>query len=157
MQGNQDLFLLMGMRGMRRVPGDKDRCMTRHLGQRARRTPEARKRLPLLRRVLEREDDLVHGGDQHGKFPRIRCRSRDDAVRAPDRASGDTVIRSVSVDRSGKYTLVMEDDAVWSQIDTTALPRQPKPGQKIHIKTATMGSYFATIEGGRAIRLKRDR
>ena len=69
----------------------------------------------------------------------------------------DTVIRSVSVDRSGKYALVMEDDAVWTQIDTTALPRQPKPGQKIHIKTATMGSYFATIEGGRAIRLKRDR
>lgn len=69
----------------------------------------------------------------------------------------DTVIRSVSIDRSGKYTLVMEDDAVWTQIDTTKLPRQPKPGQKIHIKTATMGSYFATIEGGRAIRLKRDR
>lgn len=69
----------------------------------------------------------------------------------------DTVIRSVSIDRSGKYTLVMDDDAVWVQIDTTKLPRQPKPGQKIHIKTATMGSYFATIEGGRAIRLKRDR
>ena len=46
---------------------------------------------------------------------------------------------------------------VLAQIDTTKLPRQPKPGQKIHIKTATMGSYFATIEGGRAIRLKRDR
>lgn len=69
----------------------------------------------------------------------------------------DTVIRSVSMDRSGKYTLTMEDGAVWVQIDTTKLPRQPKPGQKIHIKTATMGSYFATIEGGRAIRLKRDR
>jgi len=69
----------------------------------------------------------------------------------------DTVIRSVGVDRSGKYTLTMEDDAVWTQIDTTKLPRQPKSGQKIHIKIATMGSYFATIEGGRAIRMKRDR
>ena len=69
----------------------------------------------------------------------------------------DTVIRSVSMDRSGKYTLVMEDDAVWVQIDTTKLPRQPKPGQKIHIKTATMGSYFASVEGGRSIRMKRDR
>lgn len=69
----------------------------------------------------------------------------------------DTVIKSVRVDRSDKYTLVMEDDAVWTQIDTTKLPRQPKPGQKIHIKVASMGSYFATIEGGRAIRLKRDR
>ena len=69
----------------------------------------------------------------------------------------ETTIRSASIDRSGKYTLVMEDDAVWVQIDTTKLPRQPKPGQKVKIKTATMGSYFATIDGGRTIRMKRDR
>lgn len=69
----------------------------------------------------------------------------------------DTVIRSASMDKSGKYTLTMEDDAVWTQIDTTRLPRQPKPGQKVHIKVATMGSYFAEIDGGRSIRLKRDR
>jgi len=69
----------------------------------------------------------------------------------------ETTIRSASIDRSGKYTLVMEDDAVWVQIDTTKLPRQPKPGQKVKIKVATMGSYFATIDGGRSIRLKRDR
>lgn len=69
----------------------------------------------------------------------------------------ETTIRSVSMDRSGKYTLTMEDDAVWSQIDTTHLPRQPKVGQKVKIKVATMGSYFATINGGRTIRMKRDR
>lgn len=69
----------------------------------------------------------------------------------------ETVIRSVSIDRSGKYTLVMEDDAVWTQIDTTNLPRQPKVGQKVKIKVATMGSYFATVDGGRTIRMKRDR
>ncbi|WP_242446114.1 hypothetical protein [Sphingopyxis lindanitolerans] len=69
----------------------------------------------------------------------------------------ETTIRSVSIDRSGKYTLVMDDDAVWVQIDTTMLPRQPKPGQKVKIKVATMGSYFATIDGGRTIRMKRDR
>ena len=69
----------------------------------------------------------------------------------------ETTIRSASVDRSGKYTLVMEDEAVWVQIDTTRLPRQPKPGQKVKIKVATMGSYFATIDGGRTIRMKRDR
>ena len=69
----------------------------------------------------------------------------------------DTVIKSVSMNQSGKYVMTMEDGAVWSQIDTTVLPRQPKPGQKIHIKTATMGSYFASVEGGRSIRMKRDR
>ena len=45
----------------------------------------------------------------------------------------ETVIRGVSTDRSGKYILVMEDDSVWMQIDTTHLPRQPKPGQKVKI------------------------
>ncbi|ABF51894.1 hypothetical protein [Sphingopyxis alaskensis] len=69
----------------------------------------------------------------------------------------ETTIRAVSMNRSGLYTLIMEDDAVWTQIDTTRLPRQPKPGQKVKIKTATMGSYFATIDGGRTIRMKRDR
>jgi hypothetical protein len=69
----------------------------------------------------------------------------------------ETVIRSVSTDQSGKYRLGMEDGAVWMQIDSTYLPRQPKPGQKVKIKVASMGSYFATVEGGRTIRMKRDR
>lgn len=69
----------------------------------------------------------------------------------------ETVIRSVSTDQSGKYRLGMEDGAVWVQIDTTSLPREPKPGQKVKIKVASMGSYFATINDGRTIRMKRDR
>lgn len=69
----------------------------------------------------------------------------------------ETTIRGVSTDRSGKYILVMEDDSVWKQIDTTSLPHQPKPGQKVKIKVASMGSYFATVNNGRAIRMSRDR
>lgn len=69
----------------------------------------------------------------------------------------DTVVRSASVDRSGKYTMVMDDNAVWVQIDTTKLPRPPKPGQKVTIKVASMGSYFVTVDGQRSIRMKRDR
>ncbi|MDK2761496.1 MAG: hypothetical protein KYX64_09080 [Sphingopyxis sp.] len=69
----------------------------------------------------------------------------------------ETTIRAVSMDRSGKYSFTMEDDAVWVQIDTTQLPRQPKPGQKVKIKVATMGSYFASVDGGRSLRMKRDR
>lgn len=69
----------------------------------------------------------------------------------------ETTIRSVSTDRSGKYRLEMDDDAVWVQIDTTNLPHQPKAGQKVKIKVATMGSYFASVNGGRTIRMKRDR
>jgi hypothetical protein len=69
----------------------------------------------------------------------------------------ETTIRGVSTDRSGKYILVMDDDSVWMQIDSTHLPRQPKAGQKVKIKVASMGSYFATVNDGRAMRMKRDR
>ena len=69
----------------------------------------------------------------------------------------EAVVKSASVDRSGKYRIVMEDGAVWQQIDTTRLPREPKPGQKVNIKVASLGSYFAKVDGQRAIRMKRDR
>lgn len=69
----------------------------------------------------------------------------------------EAVVKSASVDRSGKYRIVMEDGAVWQQIDTTRLSREPKPGQTVKIRVATMGSYFANVNGQRAIRMKRDR
>lgn len=69
----------------------------------------------------------------------------------------EAVVKSVSIDRSGKYRIVMEDGAVWQQIDTTRLPREPKPGQKVKIRVAAMGSYFANVNDQRAIRMKRDR
>lgn len=69
----------------------------------------------------------------------------------------DTVLKSVTTDRSGKYLFTMEDGAVWLQIDTTKLPRDPKPGNTVEIKIATMGSYFVKIDGGRTIRMRRER
>jgi hypothetical protein len=69
----------------------------------------------------------------------------------------EAVVKSASIDRSGKYRIVMQDGAVWQQIDTTRLPREPKPGQTVKIKVASMGSYFANVDGQRAIRMKRDR
>lgn len=69
----------------------------------------------------------------------------------------EAVVKSATIDRSGKYRIVMQDGAVWQQIDTTRLPREPKPGQKVKIKVASMGSYFANVDGQRAIRMKRDR
>lgn len=69
----------------------------------------------------------------------------------------EAIVKSASIDRSGKYRIVMQDGAVWQQIDTTRLPRDPKPGQTVKIKVASMGSYFANVDAQRAIRMKRDR
>lgn len=69
----------------------------------------------------------------------------------------DTTIKSVSTDKSGKYRITIEDGAVWVQIDGMGSIRQPQPGQKINIKVAAMGSYFARVEGGRSFRMRRER
>lgn len=69
----------------------------------------------------------------------------------------DSTIKAVSMDRSGKYRITLEDGAVWQQIDGMGGVREPRPGQKINIKVASMGSYFAKVEGGRGFRMRRDR
>ena len=69
----------------------------------------------------------------------------------------DTTIESVSIDKSGKYRLTVEGGAVWVQIDGVGSVREPRVGDKINIKAAAMGSYFAKIEGQRPFRMRRDR
>ena len=69
----------------------------------------------------------------------------------------DTTIESVSMDKSGKYRLTVEGGAVWVQIDSVGSVREPRAGQKINIKAAAMGSYFAKIEGQRPFRMRRER
>jgi hypothetical protein len=55
----------------------------------------------------------------------------------------------------GKWTVVLDGGARWSQIDTQVLPRNPAKGMEIKIRKAAMGSYFANIGGQRAIRMIR--
>lgn len=68
----------------------------------------------------------------------------------------ETTIANVSTDNGGRYRLTMEDGAVWVQIDGW-LPRTPHVGDKVVIKVAAMGSYFASVSGGRSIRMRRER
>ena len=55
----------------------------------------------------------------------------------------------------GKWTIVLDDGARWVQIDTQVLRKSPTRGMEIKIRAASMGSYFANIDGARAIRMKR--
>ncbi len=55
----------------------------------------------------------------------------------------------------GKWTILLDTGARWVQIDTQALPKNPKPGMEVKIRPAAMGSYFANIGGQRALRMKR--
>ena len=66
----------------------------------------------------------------------------------------DSTIRSARQDGSGKWVIIIEDGAKWVQIDTTSI-RSPKPGQPIKIRKASLGSYFANVNGQHAIRMMR--
>lgn len=54
-----------------------------------------------------------------------------------------------------KWTIVLEDGARWVQIDTQVVRKDPAKGMEVKIREAAMGSYFANIDGQRAIRMKR--
>jgi hypothetical protein len=66
----------------------------------------------------------------------------------------EATIKSVR-EAAGKYTFVLDDGAVWAQTEAGYVGLTPKPGQKIAIKRAAMGSYMGRVENGRTIRMKR--
>ena len=106
-------------------------------------------------RVVDREDIRETRRSLFGfTLPKLPFFGGDDSAGdTPEQI--DTVVRDVHDEGYSKFTLVMEDGAVWRT--TEPLPRDPKPGAKVHIKSAALGSYFMTVNGGRSIRAMRVR
>jgi hypothetical protein len=67
----------------------------------------------------------------------------------------EAVVQSVTANRAGQISIVLEDGARWTQVDTKILNREPRAGDKARIRVASMGSYFVQFNGGPAIRMKR--
>lgn len=67
----------------------------------------------------------------------------------------EAVVKSVTANRAGQISIVLEDGARWQQVDTKILNREPRTGSKARIRVASMGSYLVTFDGGPAIRMKR--
>lgn len=57
----------------------------------------------------------------------------------------------------GKWQLGLEDGAVWAQIDSEKLFREPHKGSKVEVRKAALGTFFMNVDGQRAIRAKRVR
>lgn len=62
-------------------------------------------------------------------------------------------IESVKSLGYGKWQIRLEDGAEWMTTDAVTY-RDPRPGMKIEIKRASVGSFMGKIEG-RAVRMKR--
>lgn len=76
----------------------------------------------------------------------------DDDDRVPDAIEG--VIREASFARSN-WRFTLDDGSRWIQTDSATVRRDPKPGMKIRIRAAAMGSYLANVDGTTAVRVKR--
>jgi hypothetical protein len=57
----------------------------------------------------------------------------------------------------GYWWFQLDNGGVWRQIDSYAIPRDPKPGSKVHIRKAALGSYFCKVDGQQPIRVHRVR
>ena len=72
-----------------------------------------------------------------------------------DVAEIEAIVKSVTANRAGQLTIVLDDSARWQQLDSKILNREPKAGSKARIRLATMGSYLVSFDGGPAVRMKR--
>jgi hypothetical protein len=72
-----------------------------------------------------------------------------------DVAEIEVVVKSVTANRAGQITIVLEDGARWQQVDTKILNREPRSGDKARIRTGSMGSYLVSFNDGPAVRMKR--
>lgn len=65
----------------------------------------------------------------------------------------DSTIASVGRGQQG-FVFRLDDGALWDQTDGAYI-RTPKPGDPIAIERGALGSYFARVNGGVSVRVKR--
>ncbi len=87
-------------------------------------------------------------------LPSLSLFDRGEKPEQIDHYSG--VIALARMNGGGRWTIRLEDGAVWSQIDGNPPNRDPKTGMKVEIKAAMMGSYMMSVDGQGAFRAHRD-
>ena len=104
--------------------------------------------------VVTREDVRKTRRSLFGfSIPKLPFFSGDNSAEEDTPDEIETTIKSARVTRDGNLSMVMTDGAVWR---TTEPPRRvPRPGDKVQIKKAAMGSFFINIGGARGLRSMR--
>ena len=68
----------------------------------------------------------------------------------------ESILTAARQGADGKWILKLENGAVWRQTDTESLVREPRPGSRVAIKSAALGSYLMSIDGQRSFRARRE-
>jgi hypothetical protein len=67
------------------------------------------------------------------------------------------VVASASQDGLGHWIVSLQDGAIWSQVDNVALALRPRPGQRVVINRAALGSFMMRVNNQPGIRVRRTR
>lgn len=84
-------------------------------------------------------------------LPNLKIFSDDDMAKDVDQVEG--IVSAVSQGKRG-LIFTLKDGARWTQTDGRYLDR-PRPGAKIRIKRAVLGSFFGSINGEAGFRIER--
>lgn len=86
-------------------------------------------------------------------MPSITLFERGETQEELENVSG--VVAVARVNGAGKWVIKLEDGAVWTQVDSKELFKDPKPGMAVKIRQASLGSYLMTIDTMGAFRARR--
>lgn len=79
----------------------------------------------------------------------------DDGAEEEDLKLLETTVSSARQMNDGNWRIQLADGVYWRQMEAKDI-FAPKPGDKIKIRRASMGSYLASINGRAAFRIKRE-
>lgn len=69
----------------------------------------------------------------------------------------ETTVSSARQSRDGAWIIILAEGGTWEQIDSKILALSPKPGQKIVVTKGALGSYFVSVDGQSALKMRRVR
>lgn len=67
----------------------------------------------------------------------------------------DTTVASARRSRDGGWIIVLTGAGTWEQVDSKALPLSPRAGQKVVVTKGAIGSYFVSVDGQSALKMRR--
>jgi len=64
-------------------------------------------------------------------------------------------VSSARRNRDGGWIVQIAEGGTWEQIDSKSLALSPKPGQKVVVTKGALGSFFMSIDGQAALKMRR--
>ena len=82
----------------------------------------------------------------------------DEGQNEADRVSTiEGVVASATEDGLGHWVVALQDGAVWVQTDNNRLALRPRPGQRVVVNRAALGSFMMRVNNQPGIRVRRTR